>query len=56
MKIDVELCFRCGACSSVCPKDSIEVTEFDIRISEACNDCGICEKICPVRAITLIRR
>lgn len=56
MKIDMELCFRCGACSCVCPKNSVEVTEFDIRVSEACNDCGICEGICPVGAITFDRK
>lgn len=51
MRVDKELCFRCAACSGVCPRGSIMVTEFDVYVSEICDDCGICEQMCPVKAI-----
>ncbi|HDI12853.1 MAG: ferredoxin [Hadesarchaea archaeon] len=53
MKVDPNVCIRCGACVSVCPFDAIEATDSHVRPNERCTECGTCEKICPVGAITI---
>ena len=35
-------CSYCGECSGVCPRDCIEVREYNLVFSQDCNDCGIC--------------
>lgn len=51
-------CTGCGACSSSCPKNCIEMVAdkngfFVPRINTPlCVECGICEKVCPVLNIT----
>lgn len=51
-KIYSEICYGCGACQSVCPRQAIEMRENGkgflepaIR-EEACIDCGLCQKVC----------
>lgn len=51
MKVNSDLCLRCGACVGVCPLDAIEATDSYVAPNERCTDCGICEKICPMGAI-----
>ena len=47
-------CCGCTACSSVCPKQCIEMREdeegfyYPFVNKEACIDCGLCQKTCPV--------
>ena len=44
MKVDKDVCVRCGGCVSVCPFDAIEATDGFVRANERCTDCGICER------------
>lgn len=51
MKFDIEKCGYCGACISVCPNGSLELTENKIIIeNNKCDDCGRCSIICPLGA------
>lgn len=48
-----DLCTGCGACSAICPKGCITMSEdrngFKIpMVGDACVHCGLCEKVCPV--------
>jgi len=51
MRVNGNLCVRCGGCVSVCPLDAIEATDGQVAANERCNDCGLCAKICPMGAI-----
>lgn len=46
-----ELCDFCGTCVSVCPHDSIDLSENDLLIDESCTLCKNCVYVCPVRAL-----
>ncbi|MGB9979802.1 4Fe-4S binding protein [Methanobacterium sp.] len=51
MKFNAEMCGYCGACVSVCPNNSLELTESKIIVNEnKCDDCGRCTFICPLGA------
>lgn len=55
MKFNAEKCGYCGACVSVCPNSSLELTENRIIINEnKCDDCGRCSIICPLGAFYII--
>ena len=56
MKVDTNICIRCGACASVCPANAIEVADAHVRADRSCNNCGICAKSCPVGAIMIERK
>lgn len=56
MKVDGNLCLRCGGCVSVCPFDAIEATDGKVYPNERCTECGICKKVCPVGAIDVARK
>ncbi|MEM2878403.1 MAG: 4Fe-4S binding protein [Candidatus Hadarchaeales archaeon] len=56
MKVDSDVCMRCGACAGVCPFDAIDATDGYVRANERCTECGLCGKICPVGAITVGKR
>lgn len=49
-----EDCCGCTACSSICPKDAIEMIEdeegfiYPVVDKEKCIECGLCKKTCPV--------
>ncbi len=46
-----DLCDFCGTCVSVCPHDSIELSENDLVITESCTKCKLCVFVCPIRAL-----
>ncbi|MEM4645658.1 MAG: 4Fe-4S binding protein [Archaeoglobaceae archaeon] len=50
-----ELCFGCGTCESVCPKEAIEIKRngkrFMANISDSCIVCGVCADLCPYGAL-----
>lgn len=46
-------CYNCGACTSVCPLDLIDVLDRTIKVREGCTDCGLCADACPVGAIKI---
>ncbi|MEM3518996.1 MAG: 4Fe-4S binding protein [Candidatus Hadarchaeales archaeon] len=56
MKVNGQLCLRCGACVSVCPVDAIEATDGSVWATEKCTECGLCARICPVGAIEIARK
>ena len=56
MKVDKDVCVRCGGCVSVCPFDAIEATDGFVRANERCTDCSICERVCPMGAIRVERK
>ncbi|MFP4005946.1 MAG: 4Fe-4S binding protein, partial [Candidatus Hadarchaeia archaeon] len=45
-----EICFKCGACASLCPLNLIYVYDSSVRVEEGCTDCGMCADVCPVEA------
>lgn len=59
-QVKKQLCFQCGTCESICPKNSIVMKlnenkgliypEVDM---ETCIDCGKCVKVCPVNNIDI---
>ncbi len=52
IRINLNRCLRCGACAAVCPKDAIQISEFNVEYDrERCNTCLICVKTCPLGAI-----
>lgn len=53
MKIDQELCIRCGACAAVCYLNLIDVMDLKVHLRGGCTDCGLCEKACPLGAIEI---
>ncbi len=51
MEFDVEKCGYCGACVSVCPTGSLELTENKLIINNGkCEDCRRCSIVCPLGA------
>ncbi len=63
--IDEERCKGCELCTTVCPKDLIEMADFfnakgyrPARLNDPntnCTGCAICAVICPDAAITVYR-
>ncbi len=55
---DKKDCCGCGGCSSVCPKQCIELKRDNEGFlypevdAEKCVECGLCEKVCPVKLYT----
>ena len=53
LNIDMKTCFGCTACESICPNQSIIMSEkeegflYPVVDSEKCLRCGLCEKVCP---------
>jgi ferredoxin len=46
-------CCYCGACTSVCPNNALELSETWLDISKDCTNCYICTNICPVGALEM---
>ena len=52
LSVDPGRCCYCGACVSVCPKDSLFLDDTILRVDlETCIMCGLCIKECPVGAL-----
>ena len=54
IKVDKDLCIGCGACTTVCPTNSLTISE-DGKCSvnnETCIQCLACISTCPVEAIS----
>lgn len=51
---DKKKCCGCTACSSICPKQAIEMKEdeegflYPVVNKEKCVNCGLCDKVCPI--------
>ena len=49
---NMDMCYGCGACKSVCPKGAISmVARADgflyPEINDSCIECGACQRVCP---------
>ncbi len=54
LEIDRYRCGYCGACATVCPTESINLTGLWVEITEdGCIACRACVNICPVGALKL---
>lgn len=55
VKVDLEKCVGCGACTGVCPTASLELNEEGKTVcnEETCIDCGACVATCPCEALSL---
>ena len=47
------ICDFCGTCVAVCPHDSIELSEADLKILDTCTLCRNCVDVCPVDALEM---
>lgn len=54
VKVDLDTCIGCGACTGVCPTSSLSLNDEGKSVcnEETCIDCGACVATCPVGAIT----
>lgn len=51
MKVVVERCKGCGACTMVCPQHALSVIKKKATISAACCECKACMRVCPEDAL-----
>jgi 2-oxoglutarate ferredoxin oxidoreductase subunit delta len=54
VQINRDWCKGCGICVAFCPKEVLELDEFEKAVVERledCNACGLCELRCPDMAI-----
>lgn len=52
LKVDLELCIKCGLCAEVCPNGVIGMApEGPKMVSPVCVVCGHCTAICPTAAL-----
>lgn len=54
LKIDKELCVRCGNCVLVCPMNNLSMPYEEPTVSNRCTMCYRCINQCPQKAITLL--
>ena len=53
MEVDMERCFRCGACVGTCAVEAIRLYSSGIVFDTTrCISCGSCVLVCPVGAIS----
>lgn len=53
VKVDQELCTRCGICAEFCAFNALIVTREGVLVfPELCHGCGVCSYYCPVHAMT----
>lgn len=54
IEINRDLCKGCGICVAFCPKEVLELNEYEkatVKGLDDCNACGLCELRCPDIAI-----
>ena len=51
--VDEGKCAGCGACSVVCPKNSITI-DVVARVNDTCVSCNLCAESCPEFAIKVV--
>ncbi len=45
-------CSFCGECAGVCPRNLIQVREYNLVFDESeCKDCSTCVDACPIFAL-----
>ena len=50
--IDYGKCIVCGACSAVCPSESLIIEGMTLRVyTERCRPCGQAAIVCPTGAL-----
>ncbi|MBR4421477.1 MAG: 4Fe-4S binding protein [Erysipelotrichaceae bacterium] len=54
VKVDRDVCIGCGACTGVCPTESLSLDDEGKSVcnEETCVDCGACVATCPVEALS----
>jgi len=54
VKVDLDTCVGCGACTGVCPTGAIELGDDGKAHckEDVCIDCGACVGTCPTSAIS----
>ena len=54
VKVDRDVCIGCGACTGVCPTESLTLDDEGKSVcnEETCVDCGACVATCPVEALS----
>jgi len=53
VKIDLDLCDKCGTCISVCTNNAIVLAEVLKVDTDLCSRCGKCVKVCPFAALAM---
>jgi Fe-S-cluster-containing hydrogenase component 2 len=53
LKVDKKSCDQCASCISICPSDSLVLTDVLKINHQTCLRCGKCVKICPFGALTM---
>jgi len=52
INIDYDKCIVCGACSAVCPSESLIIEGMTLRVyPERCRPCGQAAIVCPTGAL-----
>ena len=56
VKIDSEICTKCGLCVQNCPMTNLELSENQITQNGNCTLCYRCVNLCPVKAISIFSK